>query len=133
MRKSVPVATDERNALTRVIFESSVIRFSSVSQTRSALTSVAPLIPAVFGPSVAKKPHISLKRAAGQKPSQKGVARLHRSRPPSEKSMTSQAVRPYDKRLKPALLLTLALFLGLSVPAVRAADEPDLIFRRSTV
>lgn len=47
--------------------------------------------------------------------------------------MTSQAVRPYDKRLKPALLLTLALFFGLSVPPVRAADEPDLIFRRSTV
>jgi CreA protein len=47
--------------------------------------------------------------------------------------MTSQAVRPYDRRLKPALLLTLASLICLSVPAVRAADEPDLIFRRSTV
>jgi CreA protein len=47
--------------------------------------------------------------------------------------MTSQAPRPYDTRLKPILFLLLAWLLWPSVTAVYAADEPDLIFRRSTV
>ena len=47
--------------------------------------------------------------------------------------MTSQAVRPHDRLLKAALMLTLAWLLWSSVPSARAADEPDLIFRRSTV
>ena len=47
--------------------------------------------------------------------------------------MTSQAVRPYDKRPKAALLFTLAWLLWPSMPSALAADEPDLIFQRSTV
>jgi len=46
--------------------------------------------------------------------------------------MTSQAVRLRDARLKAALFVFFAWLLGTSAPAV-AADEPDLIFRRSTV
>jgi CreA protein len=46
--------------------------------------------------------------------------------------MTSQALSPYDARWRFWVLLALALVLW---PASRAcaADEPDLIFRRSTV
>ena len=47
--------------------------------------------------------------------------------------MTSQAVRPCSARPKAMLLLLFAsLFWWVSQPAF-AADEPDLIFRRSTV
>jgi CreA protein len=53
--------------------------------------------------------------------------------PPTENLMTSQALSPRDTRLKAVLLLLLAaLFWWGSRPAF-AADEPDLIFRRSTV
>ena len=49
--------------------------------------------------------------------------------------MPSRAIRLYDKKLKTwALLALLALFGTLSAgSAALAADEPDLIFRRSTV
>ena len=49
--------------------------------------------------------------------------------------MPSRAIRPYDKKLKSwALLALLAVFGTLAVgSAAVAADEPDLIFRRSTV
>jgi CreA protein len=49
--------------------------------------------------------------------------------------MPSRTIRPYDKKLKTwALLALMALFGALSAGSVAvAADEPDLIFRRSTV
>ena len=46
--------------------------------------------------------------------------------------MTSQAVRLRDARFKVALFVFFAWLLGTSASAI-AADEPDLIFRRSTV
>jgi CreA protein len=46
--------------------------------------------------------------------------------------MTSEALSQYDFRRRPWVLLTLALLLWSGSPA-GAADEPDLIFRRSTV
>ncbi len=47
--------------------------------------------------------------------------------------MTSPALRPpCDTRLK-FLCLLLVAWLSWSVPSAMAADEPDLIFRRSTV
>ena len=46
--------------------------------------------------------------------------------------MTRKALRLYDARWKPLVLLVLALALGPGSRAF-AADEPDLIFRRSTV
>src|SRR5712672_3171325 len=46
--------------------------------------------------------------------------------------MTSQAFGRYDKRWRPLVLFLLAWVLWLGSPAF-AADEPDLIFRRSTV
>ena len=46
--------------------------------------------------------------------------------------MTSIAISQCDIRLKCLALLLLALLLG-PVSQARAADEPDLIFRRSTV
>ena len=52
--------------------------------------------------------------------------------PPTESSMTSIAISQCDIRLKCLALLLLALLLG-PVSQARAADEPDLIFRRSTV
>src|SRR6266851_462796 len=52
-------------------------------------------------------------------------------RPPTENFMTSQAVSPYDKKWLPLVLFLLAGVLWLG--SAFAADEPDLIFRRSTV
>lgn len=46
--------------------------------------------------------------------------------------MTSQAISPYDKRWRCGALVALAWALWTASPAF-AADEPDLIFRRSTV
>jgi CreA protein len=46
--------------------------------------------------------------------------------------MTFQALKPYDARLRFWLLLTFALVLW-PVSGALAAEEPDLIFRRSTV
>ncbi|MEA2795733.1 MAG: CreA protein [Bradyrhizobium sp.] len=46
--------------------------------------------------------------------------------------MTSKALSLYDRRWKPWALLALALVLW-PVSQAFAADEPDLIFRRSTV
>jgi CreA protein len=50
----------------------------------------------------------------------------------TEKHMTRKALTLYDARWKPLVLLVLALALWPGSCA-RAADEPDLIFRRSTV
>jgi len=50
-----------------------------------------------------------------------------------EKLMTSQAVRPCEPRHKVAFFVLLACLLWRSASAAFAADEPDLIFRRSTV
>src|SRR5580704_17317457 len=52
--------------------------------------------------------------------------------PPPETDMTRKALTPDDTRWKPLVLLVLALALG-PVSRAFAADEPDLIFRRSTV
>jgi CreA protein len=52
--------------------------------------------------------------------------------PPTESTMTSIAISQCDIRLKYLTLLLLALLLG-PVSRASAADEPDLIFRRSTV
>jgi CreA protein len=46
--------------------------------------------------------------------------------------MTSEALSQHDFRWRPWMLLALALLLWSGSPA-GAADEPDLIFRRSTV
>src|ERR1700684_4148344 len=50
----------------------------------------------------------------------------------TENHMTRKALRLYDARWKPLVLLVLALALWPGSRAF-AADEPDLIFRRSTV
>ncbi len=47
--------------------------------------------------------------------------------------MTFQAVKPCETRLKAVFLLMLSWLLWLAVAPALAADEPDLIFRRSTV
>jgi CreA protein len=47
--------------------------------------------------------------------------------------MISQAVRLRDTRLKAAFFVLFAWLLWPFVPTALAADEPDLIFRRSTV
>jgi CreA protein len=52
---------------------------------------------------------------------------------PTEISMTSQAVRLRDARRKTAFFVFFAWLLWTSAPPALAADEPDLIFRRSTV
>ena len=46
--------------------------------------------------------------------------------------MTFQAIRPWDARPSCFILLVLA-YLAWPISAFAAADEPDLIFRRSTV
>jgi len=55
------------------------------------------------------------------------------TRPLTEISMISQAVKPCDRRLKAAFLVLFAWLAWPSVAPALAADEPDLIFRRSTV
>jgi CreA protein len=50
----------------------------------------------------------------------------------AEISMTFQARRPFDGRLSCIVLLFFAC-LAWPISALAAADEPDLIFRRSTV
>src|SRR5438477_12764386 len=55
------------------------------------------------------------------------------TRGPTEISMTSQAVRLCITRLKAAFFVFFAWLTWVSVPPALAADEPDLIFRRSTV
>jgi CreA protein len=52
--------------------------------------------------------------------------------PPTETPMPSQPPSLYDPRRRFWIFLTFASVLWLGGPAV-AADEPDLIFRRSTV
>jgi CreA protein len=52
--------------------------------------------------------------------------------PPTETPMTSQPLSLYDPRRRFWIFLTFASVLWLGGPAV-GADEPDLIFRRSTV
>jgi CreA protein len=52
--------------------------------------------------------------------------------PPAEIAMTRKALIPNDTRWKPLVLLVLALVLWPGSRA-SAAEEPDLIFRRSTV
>ncbi len=47
--------------------------------------------------------------------------------------MTFQAVKPCETRLKAVFLLMLSWLLWPAVAPALAADEPDLIFRRSTV
>jgi CreA protein len=61
-----------------------------------------------------------------------GIAALHERLPPKETFMTSHRSEPYDTRLRGWIFaaLTLAVLGGSSA---LAADEPDLIFRRSTV
>jgi CreA protein len=49
-----------------------------------------------------------------------------------ERSMTRVASRPYDRAWRTGWLLLLGVLVLASAP-VFAADEPDLIFRRSTV
>jgi CreA protein len=51
----------------------------------------------------------------------------------TETFMTSNALSLYDRRWNPWALLALALVLWPVSQAFAAADEPDLIFRRSTV
>ena len=47
--------------------------------------------------------------------------------------MTFQAVKPFETRLKAVFLLLSALLSWAAIVPAQAADEPDLIFRRSTV
>jgi CreA protein len=89
-----------------------------------------------FRPIVAKKPHIPLKPAkvAGYRAIFLWVflAPTWMEAPPVEIFMTSRAIPQYDTRWRHWALLALALVLWPGSPAL-AADEPDLIFRRSTV
>src|ERR1700754_4745715 len=124
-RNSAPGETGARSARSRFIFESSVIQLRSFSQTREALTSVAPLIPAVFGPSVTKKPHITLKAASYRDLSAASLRPYIALALPLESSMTTPALRPpYDARLK-FLCLLLVAWLSWPVSLAHAADGPD--------
>jgi hypothetical protein len=96
-------------------------------------------MPTIFTPSVTKKPHIALN--AGEfgltAPATAGLTATPSSHymdetPPTEISMTRQDLSPYDRPWIRWGLLALALVLWPGSPAL-AADEPDLIFRRSTV
>jgi CreA protein len=85
--------------------------------------------------SVTKKPHGGLNGQAApvtvDLPA--GLARTYMGgSPPTEISMPRKSLSPYDLGRISLILSTLALMLWLGSPA-SAADEPDLIFRRSTV
>src|SRR5216683_2671583 len=85
--------------------------------------------PAIFAPSVAKKPHHQLTPNSGGH--RAAFLPDFRALPPTENFMTSQAVSPYDTKSLPLVLFLLAWVLWPG--SAFAADEPDLIFRRSTV
>jgi CreA protein len=105
-----------------------------LSQTRNAFTSVGCRFPAVFTPSVAKKPHIRLNGPGNLAPADLSAGALCPyigESLPTETRMTSPTLSHCNIRLKRLNLLLLALLLW-PIGAF-AADEPDLIFRRSTV
>src|ERR1700710_2884280 len=105
-----------------------------VSQARNAFTSVSAVIPAVFTASVAKKPHNSLTNPELAVGYPSGVALPHYigATPSTETFMTRHRSEPRDTRLKRWIFASIALAALAGSPAL-AADEPDLIFRRSTV
>jgi CreA protein len=91
-------------------------------------------MPVIFGLKRSKKASYSVKRRRASV-THNLPAKLRRTymveASPTEPSMTSKALSRYD-RWKPRALLVLALVLW-PVSQAFAADEPDLIFRRSTV
>ena len=133
IRHSLLVALEAFCPLARVILESLSLRFLML-QTGYALTSVAVPIPVIFASSVAKKPHITLKRGWHPVPPTflTGTRAPTWGATPAEISMTSKTVSLCDAKWRAVALLALALALG-PVSQAFAADEPDLIFRRSTV
>ncbi len=112
-------------------------------QRPKAFTSLGLIISVLFVVSVTKKPHIRLNETAKRRPSAFlcGIPALHGQRDfrlrllPAdsvEKSMLSRAIVKFDGKWRIPALAALALVLWQASP-VSAADEPDLIFRRSTV
>jgi CreA protein len=69
-------------------------------------------------------------RSSGSLPAGRPRHYIRRS-PPTENFMTSHAVSPYDTKWLPLVLFLLAWVMWPG--SALAADEPDLIFRRSTV
>ena len=101
---------------------------------RYAFTSAGVPIPVILGLKRSKKASYSVKRRRAFV-TDNLPAKLRRTymveASPTETSMTSKALSRYD-RWRPRALLVLALVLW-PVSQAFAADEPDLIFRRSTV
>ena len=92
-------------------------------------------MPGIFGPSVAKKPHIPVNgRAFANRITfrQGPGAPTWEEDSPTEIFMAFQGTGRTDTRWRHWTLLALVLALWPGSPAL-AADEPDLIFRRSTV
>src|SRR5436853_6412577 len=90
------------------------------------------VIPAVSGSSVAKKPHNSLTMQKSAADLTAPLCRTTSAFPTMEIFMPRHRSEPGDMRLKSLIFASLAL-VALAGSAALAADEPDLIFRRSTV
>jgi CreA protein len=104
-----------------------------VSQTRNAFKPGFARS-GVFAASVAKKPHLQLTADRRQHGAPSGSAWPHyiRATLPTESSMMFNAASVQTVRLENRIFAALGLLLAMAAPAL-AADEPDLIFRRSTV
>jgi len=85
----------------------------------------------IFTLSVAKKPHNSLTKPACSEIFRRHIAALHEPIM-METFMPRRRCQPHDISLKGLILAGLAFVTLAGSPAL-AADEPDLIFRRSTV
>src|SRR6202035_3563248 len=138
---SFPVAIEAPSPSTRIIFESQPLKFSVAEEMcvhqRKGLNS------SVFGAERNKKASYSVKRPRKppSKPPRVSVigylsAKFARitwlKASPTEIIMTFQTLSQCDTRVRRWVLVAFAVLLWPGAPA-SAADEPDLIFRRSTV
>jgi CreA protein len=129
---SFPVDIEVPSPSTPSIPESQPLNFSVAEEdTRSQRL----LIPAIFAPSVAKKLHIPLNGPGSPSCAtfRQSLRALHgQKRRQTEIIMTFHASSQCDTGSWRWIPVVFALLLWLGSPA-SAADEPDLIFRRSTV
>src|SRR6185437_9847506 len=115
-RQNAPEVAEQRNAFARFILHSLVICLLSLADAK-------------------RVNQRSASKSNGFRPQRsKKASHLIKARgPPNDLSMTSQVVKPCETRLKAVFLLLSALLSWAAIVPAQAADEPDLIFRRSTV
>src|SRR6202162_4246942 len=132
-RSSFPVAIEAPSPSTRIIFESQPLKFSVAEEIR--VHQRKGLNSSDFGGERNKKASYSVKRrrvSVIRYLSAKFARITWLKASPTEIIMTFQTLSQCDTRVRRWVLVVFAVLLWPGPPA-SAADEPDLIFRRSTV